>query len=100
MRSVSHFTPGPGGVMTDEVGVVTGELTLETALSDDGGDGRVLLRVQYRDADEWYTVTGGCFMVDGPARAEELHQAALELLTKGGQDLAALELAGVKPCSE
>lgn len=99
MRSVSHFTPGPGGVMTDEVGVVTGELTLETALSEDGGDGRVLLRVQYRDADEWYTVTGGCFLVDGSARAEELHRAAVELLTKGGQDLGELELAGVKPCS-
>jgi hypothetical protein len=39
MRSVSHFTPGPGGVMTDEVGVVTGELTLETMLAGDSTNG-------------------------------------------------------------
>jgi len=110
MRSVSHFTPGPGGVMTDEVGVVTGELTLETALSGDdpngadstgggnGADGTVRLRVRYRDAAEWYTVTGGCFELDQPSRADDLHRAAVQLLTKGGQDVSALELPGVIPC--
>lgn len=98
MRSVSHFTPGPGGVMTDEVGVVTGELTLETALTGAGTDDTVRLRVQYRDAAEWYTVTGGCFELDQPARAEDLHQAAVELLSKGGQDASTLELPGVIPC--
>ena len=113
MRSVSHFTPGPGGVMTNEVGVVTGELTLETMLAGDstngfqdadgpaaaaGADRTVRLRVQYRDADEWYTVTGGCFELDQPARADELHRAAVELLTKGGRDVSALELPGVIPC--
>ena len=98
MRSVSHFTPGPGGVMTDEVGVVTGELTLETALAEDGDDGRIQLRVQYRDADEWYAVTGGCFVVDQPARLDELHKAAVELLTEGGQDVSTLEVPGVVPC--
>ena len=101
MRSVSHFTPGPGGVMTDEVGVVSGELTVETALADDGPDGAdrtVRLRVQYRDADEWYTVTGGCFELDQPSRADELHRAAVGLLTKGGQDVSTLELPGVIPC--
>jgi hypothetical protein len=105
--------------MTDEVGVVTGELTLETALTGDdtngspgtngtdaadgpsganGANRTARLRVQYRDADEWYTVTGGCFELDQPSRVEELHHASVELLTKGGQDVSALELPGVIPC--
>lgn len=54
-EKVSGITPGPGGVMTDEVGVVTGELTLRTEVDDQQ---RLVLRVQYKDADEWYTVTG------------------------------------------
>ena len=44
----TDITPGPGGVMTTEVGVVTGDLTLRTELSDDGD---VTLKVQYKDAD-------------------------------------------------
>jgi len=47
----TDITPGPGGVMTVEVGVVTGPLTLRTELADSGD---VTLRVQYKDADEWY----------------------------------------------
>jgi hypothetical protein len=46
---------GPGGVMTDEVGVVTGDLTLRTEVDDSGN---VVVKVQYKDAAEWYTVTG------------------------------------------
>jgi hypothetical protein len=51
----TDITAGPGGVMTDEVGVITGELTLRTEFDA----GQVTVRVQYKDADEWYTVTGG-----------------------------------------
>ena len=36
----ADIVPGPGGVMTDEVGVVTGELTLRTEYAD----GQVTLR--------------------------------------------------------
>jgi hypothetical protein len=54
-EQTTDITAGPGGVMTDEVGVVTGDLTLRSEIS--GSD--VTLRVQYKDADEWYTVTGG-----------------------------------------
>jgi hypothetical protein len=83
----SHFTPGQGGVMTDEVGTVTGDLSLRTEAT---ADGEVVLRVQYVGAEEWYTVTGGRYRLADPARAEQLHQAAVELLAKGGQDAAAL----------
>jgi hypothetical protein len=50
----TDITAGPGGVMTDEAGVITGELTVRTEYAD----GRVTVRVQYRDAAEWYAVTG------------------------------------------
>ncbi len=49
------ITAGPGGVMTDEVGVVTGDLTVRTDASEQGD---VVVHVQYKDADEWYTITG------------------------------------------
>ncbi|MGW0208974.1 hypothetical protein ACWDZ8_25285 [Streptomyces sp. NPDC003233] len=52
----STVTAGPGGAMTDEVGVVTGDLALRTALTEDGRSARVAVR--YAGADEWDTLTG------------------------------------------
>ncbi|MCI4063195.1 hypothetical protein MRQ36_11650 [Micromonospora sp. R77] len=72
----ADITPGPGGVMTDEVGVVTGELTLRTAYAD----GQVTLHVQYKDADEWYAVTGGKAALADPAGLDAVHGIAVALL--------------------
>jgi hypothetical protein len=74
----TDIVPGPGGVMTDEVGVVTGDLTLQTEVAD----GRVTVRVQYREADEWYTVTGGRATIADPADAAAVHQIAVGLLNR------------------
>ena len=74
----TDITAGPGGVMTDEVGVVTGELTLRSEL--DGG--RVTLRVQYREADEWYAVTGGRSALADPADLDAVHAIAVALLDR------------------
>ncbi|BBH65166.1 hypothetical protein ACTI_18510 [Actinoplanes sp. OR16] len=74
----TDIVPGPGGVMTDEVGVVTGDLTLRTAIS--GGD--VVLSVQYKDADEWYAVTGGKAPVTDPAALDAVHTIAVGLLNR------------------
>ena len=68
-----------GGVMTDEVGAVTGDLTLRTELAHDG---TVTQRVQYVGADEWYTVSGGRTALDGRS-LDELHQEAVAQLGKG-----------------
>ncbi|QSB14996.1 hypothetical protein JQS43_00975 [Natronosporangium hydrolyticum] len=73
----SDITAGPGGVMTDEVGVVTGDLTLRTELADDG---LATVRVQYRDADEWYVVTGGRVTLADPADLAAVHDLAVGLL--------------------
>ncbi|MET7876944.1 hypothetical protein [Micromonospora profundi] len=72
----ADIVPGPGGVMTDEVGVVTGELTLRT----DYADGKVTLHVQYKDADEWYAVTGGSVPLADPAGLDAVHGVAVALL--------------------
>jgi hypothetical protein len=75
----SDITAGPGGVMTDEVGVVTGELTLRTELT---AGGRATLRVRYRDADEWYAVTDGRCTLHDPADLAAVHELATGLLNR------------------
>jgi hypothetical protein len=75
----TDVVPGPGGVMTDEVGVITGELTLRT---ETGAGGAVVVRVQYKEAEEWYTVTGGRITVHDPADAAAVHQLAVALLNR------------------
>ena len=72
----AHIVTGQGGVMTDDVGVVTGELTLRSELSA----GTVTLRVQYRDAEEWYAVTGGRCTLRDPADLDAVHELAVGLL--------------------
>lgn len=74
----TDIVPGPGGVMTDEVGVVTGDLTLRTELSGTG----LTLRVQYKDAEEWYTVTGGKATLADPADLDAVHAIAVGLLNR------------------
>jgi hypothetical protein len=74
----TDVTPGPGGVMTDEVGVVTGPLTLRTELA--GND--VVLRVQYKDAAEWYAVTGGRAPLADPRDIEAVHAIAVGQLNR------------------
>jgi hypothetical protein len=75
----TDITAGPGGVMTDEVGVVTGALTLRTEVDDAG---KLVLRVQYKDAAEWYTVTGGTATLADVKDIEAVHALACGLLNR------------------
>ncbi|GHJ46514.1 hypothetical protein Cs7R123_38560 [Catellatospora sp. TT07R-123] len=75
----TNIVAGPGGVMTDEVGVVTGELTLASEL---GTDGAARLRVQYLGAGEWYTVTGATVPVSGGDCLPALHAQAVGILNR------------------
>lgn len=77
MSKTTDIVPGPGGVMTDEVGVVTGDLTLRTELSEAG---EAVLSVQYKDAEEWYAVTGGRVQLTDPADVDAVHAIAVGLL--------------------
>jgi hypothetical protein len=75
-QRTTDIIAGPGGVMTDEVGVVTGELTLRTELVD----GEVVLSVQYKGADEWYRVTGARARLASPDDLDAVHTVAVALL--------------------
>jgi hypothetical protein len=74
----SDLTAGPGGVMTDEVGVITGELTLRSELAGD----QLTLRVQYKEADEWYVVTGGKATLKDPADLDAVHKIVVGILNR------------------
>ena len=77
-QRTADITPGPGGVMTDEVGVVTGDLTLRTEV-----DGKaVVVRVQYKDAAEWYTVTGARASLADTRDLDAVHAVAVGLLNR------------------
>ena len=64
--------------MTDEVGVVTGDLTLRTELSGD----QVKVSVQYKDAEEWYAVTGAKAQLKDPADLDAVHAVAVGILNR------------------
>lgn len=77
------FTSTTGGVMTEEVGAITGELELLTRPTTDGG---VEARVRYAGADEWYVVVGSPWRTPGRAAADHrsAHERILERLTTPG----------------
>ena len=65
--------------MTDDVGVVTGDLEIATRLLNAGVFD---VRVRYAGAEEWYTVAGSPVSADGRSSlAEELHEHVVEYLT-------------------
>lgn len=78
-QRTSDITAGPGGVMTDEVGVVTGDLTVRTEV-DDGNN--VVVKVQYKDAAEWYTVTGAKAHLADPKDVDAVHTIVVGLLNR------------------
>ena len=80
MLIAEHCSPiiaGPGGVMTDDVGVVTGELELRTACDERGA---LAVAVRYAGADEWYTVTGATVTVHDPADSQAVHDILVAVL--------------------
>jgi hypothetical protein len=74
----TDIVAGQGGVMTDEVGVITGDLTLRTELSGD----QVTVRAQYKDADEWYAVTGARATLKDPADIDAVHGVVVGILNR------------------
>jgi hypothetical protein len=77
-EKTTDITAGPGGVMTDEVGVITGDLTLRS----EAKDGHVIVHVQYKDADEWYVVTGGKATLKDEADLDAVHTIVAGILNR------------------
>lgn len=74
-----------GGVMTEEVGAVTGDLEVATRPRAEG----IEVAVRYAGADEWYTVDGGPIKLDNvsglsPSELRELHERVVRHLTTPG----------------
>jgi hypothetical protein len=78
-QRTADITAGPGGVMTDEVGVVTGDLTVRTEVDDSNN---IVVRVQYKDAAEWYTVTGATAHLNDPKDIDAVHAIVVGLLNR------------------
>ena len=73
----SIFTAPPGGVMTDEVGVITGELELRTRCTPKG---QVSVEIRYAGADEWYRVSAADVVLRDPGDHRPVHEALLGVL--------------------
>ncbi|GAA0819172.1 hypothetical protein ACFQVD_29900 [Streptosporangium amethystogenes subsp. fukuiense] len=80
-RYRSEVTAGPGGVMTDEVGTVTGDLTVVTEVAG----GQAAVRVQYTGAEEWYVATGSPLPVSA-GRGEGIHEAVVAMIRHGAPE--------------
>ncbi|MGW1818470.1 hypothetical protein ACWCQM_33485 [Streptomyces sp. NPDC002125] len=71
---------GTGGVRTEEVGVVSGDLTVHTTWTE----GQAEVAVQYSGASDWFTLAGSPV----PCRSEEesrtFHQSVVDAVRAGG----------------
>lgn len=109
-RFEDRVTAGPGGVMTVEVGCITGDLTVVTT---DHPGGQVWVAVQYAGTDEWYTLDGMPALLPPGQATAHYHQRVLEAGSCQGQRMRRAHLnpphrpkaarsatAGRKPDSE
>jgi hypothetical protein len=76
-RSVTHSTVG--GVTTDEVGAVTGNLEITPHLLD--ACGLLDVRVRYAGAEEWYTVAESPVAPGDSYPTADLHERVVEYLS-------------------
>lgn len=89
----SAFASTAGGVMTREAGAITGDLELATTMEDD----RLLARVRYAGANEWYEVEGSPAPAGPIADPDKAHRLLIEHLgrpgpiTQGNEEPVSLE---------
>jgi hypothetical protein len=72
------LTAPPGGVMTDEVGVITGDLELATVCED----GAVQVWIRYSGAEEWYRLSAADSELHDPRDHEPLHACLAAVLNR------------------
>lgn len=81
---------GPGGVLTAEVGAITGDLTIHTTWTGS----EAVLTVQYTEALDWYTVLGSPVAAADEHTAREIHQAMVVATKARGEARAPQTDAG------
>ncbi|MER6106414.1 hypothetical protein ABT115_30125 [Streptomyces sp. NPDC001832] len=70
---------GRGGVLTDEAGVLYGDLTVHTTWADDMAQ----VTVQYTGAIDWFTMSGSPVPCGSEDDSRHLHAAAVESVREG-----------------
>jgi hypothetical protein len=76
----SIFRSTVGGVLTDEVGAVTGDLEVFTRLDAEA----LNVFVRYAGSDEWYTVTGSPVSPGDRSYPADTHERVVKHLTIPG----------------
>lgn len=74
-----------GGIMTQEVGAITGDLEIATHLLAES----IEVMVRYAEAEEWYAVEGSPIELENasslsPSKLDELHESVVSHLTRPG----------------
>jgi hypothetical protein len=73
------FNASPDGVLTADVGVITGTLELRSRRAEDG---TVRLTIRYAGAEEWYHLPGGEYHLHDPRDLDTLHRVLVAVLTR------------------
>lgn len=79
MKKLSSTFTASHGVMTSEVGVISGELELRTACSEDGV---LSLEITYVGAAEWYTLPGDDYRLHDLRDHEVIHRMLVKVLER------------------
>ena len=79
MKQKSSIFTATHGVMTEEVGVISGELELVTSC-DEKGD--LTLRITYVGAEEWYTLPGKEYRLNDVRDHEVIHHLLVSVLER------------------
>ncbi|MFB6985527.1 hypothetical protein ACFC0C_22865 [Streptomyces sp. NPDC056178] len=70
---------GHGGVLTEEVGVLSGDLTVHTTWADDTAQ----VTVQYTGAIDWFTMSGSPVPCCSEDDSRRLHDAVVRSVREG-----------------
>lgn len=70
---------GTGGVRTEEVGVVSGDLTVHTTWTERQAE----VAVQYSGASDWFTLAGSPVPCRSEEESRSLHQSVVEAVRAG-----------------
>lgn len=81
---------GHGGVLTEEVGPLSGDLTVHTTWAE----GTAQVTVQYTDAADWFTMAGSPVPCPTEEASRALHAAAVEAVRQGSAATVPQSLPG------
>ncbi|MCZ4119685.1 hypothetical protein [Streptomyces sp. H39-S7] len=70
---------GRGGVRTDEVGILTGDLSVHTTWTGD----EARIAVQYSGSSDWFTMTGSPIPCPSESDSRNLHDEVVEAVRAG-----------------